>query len=42
MAASSPPKILWQPGERAIEEAQLTQFARQLIRKRKLEVNSYP
>jgi acetoacetyl-CoA synthetase len=42
MAASSPPKILWQPGERAIEEAQLTQFARQVIRKRKLEVNSYP
>src|SRR3989440_1524964 len=42
MAASSSPKILWQPGERAIEEAQLTQFARQVIRKRKLEVNSYP
>ncbi|HEY3073916.1 MAG TPA: acetoacetate--CoA ligase [Burkholderiales bacterium] len=42
MAASSAPKILWQPGERAIEEAQLTQFARQVIRKRKLEVNSYP
>jgi acetoacetyl-CoA synthetase len=42
MAASSPPKILWQPGERAIEEAQLTQFARQVIRKRQLEVNSYP
>ncbi|TMH68915.1 MAG: acetoacetate--CoA ligase [Betaproteobacteria bacterium] len=46
MAASSPPaskpKVLWQPGERAIEEAQLTQFARQVIRKRRLEVNSYP
>jgi len=34
--------LLWQPSERAIEEAQLTQFARQLIRKRRLEVNSYP
>src|SRR3989442_5925690 len=42
MAASSAPKVLWQPGERAIEEAQLTQFARQVIRKRQLEVNSYP
>ena len=36
------PEILWQPSERAIEEAQLTQFARQLIRKRRLEVSSYP
>ena len=42
MAASSAPKVLWQPGERATEEAQLTQFARQLIRKRQLDVNSYP
>lgn len=41
MAASSIPKILWQPSERAIEEAQLTQFARQVIRKRKLDANSY-
>jgi acetoacetyl-CoA synthetase len=36
------PKVLWQPGERAIEEAQVTQFARQVIRKRRLDVNSYP
>ena len=36
------PKILWQPSERAIEEAQVTQFARQVIRKRRLELNSYP
>jgi len=40
--ASSAPEALWQPGERAIEEAQLTQFARQLLRKRKLDLNSYP
>jgi acetoacetyl-CoA synthetase len=36
------PPILWQPSERAIEEAQVTQFARQLIRKHRLELNSYP
>ncbi|HEY5898554.1 MAG TPA: acetoacetate--CoA ligase [Burkholderiales bacterium] len=42
MAASSAPKLLWQPSERAIEEAQLTQFARQVIRKRRLDANSYP
>src|SRR5512138_3902132 len=42
MAASPAPELLWQPSERAIEEAQLTQFARQVIRKRRLEVNSYP
>src|SRR5262249_28274834 len=33
---------LWQPGERAIEEAQVTQFARQVIRKRRLDINTYP
>ena len=42
MAAPSAPKKLWEPTERAIEEAQLTQFARQLVRKRKLELNTYP
>jgi acetoacetyl-CoA synthetase len=42
MAASPSPKLMWQPSERAIEEAQLTQFARQVIRKRRLDVNSYP
>jgi len=26
------PRILWQPSERAVEEAQLTQFARQVVR----------
>jgi acetoacetyl-CoA synthetase len=35
-------KLLWQPSEEAIEQAQLTQFARQVIRKRRLEANSYP
>jgi acetoacetyl-CoA synthetase len=37
----STPPILWQPSERAIEEAQVTQFARQVIRKHRLELNSY-
>jgi acetoacetyl-CoA synthetase len=46
MAASSQrkppqPKIMWQPDERAIQEAQLTEFAQQVIRKRRLESNSY-
>jgi acetoacetyl-CoA synthetase len=36
------PKILWQPDARAVEEAQVTQFARQVIRKRKLDANTYP
>jgi acetoacetyl-CoA synthetase len=38
----SVPPVLWQPSERAIEEAQVTQFARQVIRKHRLEVNTYP
>ena len=42
MAGSSAPEVLWQPSERAVEEAQVTQFARQVIRKRKLDVNTYP
>ena len=37
MAAAATPKILWQPNERAVEEAQLTQFARQVVRKRQLD-----
>ena len=44
MARSVPksgPKKLWEPSERAVEEAQLTQFARQMVRKRRLELNSY-
>jgi acetoacetyl-CoA synthetase len=39
---SSAPDKLWEPTERAIEEAQVTQFARQVIRKRKLDFNTYP
>ena len=38
----SQPKILWSPSERAIEEAQVTQFARQMVRKHRLELNTYP
>ena len=37
----STPPILWQPSERAIEEAQVTQFARQVIRKHRLDLNGY-
>jgi acetoacetyl-CoA synthetase len=36
------PRVLWTPSERAVEEAQLTQFARQVVRKRRLDLNSYP
>jgi acetoacetyl-CoA synthetase len=35
------PKKLWEPSARAIEEAQVTQFARQVIRKHRLDANSY-
>jgi acetoacetyl-CoA synthetase len=35
-------KPLWSPSEQAIEQAQLTQFARQVVRKRHLDLNSYP
>ena len=38
----STPPILWQPSERAIEEAQVTEFARQMVRKHRLELNRYP
>jgi acetoacetyl-CoA synthetase len=33
---------LWQPSEEAIEQAQLTQFARHVVRKYKLDLNTYP
>ena len=33
---------MWTPSEEAIEQAQLTQFARQAVRKYKLELNTYP
>src|SRR4051812_28648814 len=35
------PELLWQPSERAISEAQSTQFAQQLVRKHRLELNNY-
>jgi acetoacetyl-CoA synthetase len=38
---SSVPEKLWEPSERSVEEAQLTQFAQQVVRKRRLELNSY-
>ncbi|OGA39326.1 MAG: acetoacetate--CoA ligase [Betaproteobacteria bacterium RIFCSPLOWO2_12_FULL_68_19] len=37
-----PMKVLWTPSEEAVEQAQLTQFARQVVRKRHLDLNSYP
>jgi acetoacetyl-CoA synthetase len=33
---------IWAPDEQAIESAQLTQFARQVIRKHRLDCNTYP
>src|SRR5260370_10015156 len=36
------PPILWSPSEQAIETALATQFARQMVRKHRLELNSYP
>ncbi|HEV3007611.1 MAG TPA: acetoacetate--CoA ligase [Burkholderiales bacterium] len=36
------PTTLWQPSERSVEEAQVTQFARHAIRKHRLDLNSYP
>ena len=42
MAAATEPKILWQPSPETIEQAQVTQFARQVIRKHRLEFNTYP
>ncbi len=33
---------IWSPTEKAIEQAQLTQFARHIVRKYKLELNTYP
>jgi acetoacetyl-CoA synthetase len=40
--AMNVPAKLWEPSERAVEEAQVTQFARQLVRKHRLELNTYP
>ncbi len=36
------PPVLWEPSERDIEEAQVTQFARHAIRKHRLDINTYP
>jgi acetoacetyl-CoA synthetase len=36
------PPILWQPSPEQIEAAQLTEFARRVVRKYRLELNSYP
>ena len=36
------PTKLWEPTEEQIESAQLTQFARALVRKHRLELNTYP
>jgi acetoacetyl-CoA synthetase len=33
---------MWRPSEEAIEQAQITQFARHVVRKHHLELNSYP
>jgi acetoacetyl-CoA synthetase len=33
---------IWAPSEQAIEQAQLTQFARHVVRKYRLELNTYP
>ena len=36
------PPILWQPSQKEIDAAQVTQFAQQLVRKHKLDLNTYP
>jgi acetoacetyl-CoA synthetase len=36
------PQLLWQPSPEAIESALVTQFARQIVRKHRLELNTYP
>jgi acetoacetyl-CoA synthetase len=33
---------IWQPSQEAIEQAQITQFARHAVRKHKLDLNTYP
>src|SRR6185369_10268831 len=35
-------KPIWSPSEQAIEQAQLTQFARHVVRKYRLDQNTYP
>ena len=38
----SDPQLLWQPSAEEIEQALVTQFARQVVRKHKLDLNTYP
>jgi len=38
---SEPPK-LWEPSQEAIERAQITEFARWIVRRLKLDLNTYP
>jgi acetoacetyl-CoA synthetase len=38
----SEPKLLWQPSPEQVEQALVTQFARQVVRKHKLDLNTYP
>ena len=33
---------IWTPSEQAVENAQMTQFARHVVRKYRLDLNSYP
>ncbi|MCC6210866.1 MAG: acetoacetate--CoA ligase [Burkholderiales bacterium] len=41
--ASSPPIApIWSPSDQAIEQAQITQFARHVVRKYRLDLNTYP
>ena len=35
-------KPVWEPSEQAVESAQITQFARQIVRKHRLDFNTYP
>jgi acetoacetyl-CoA synthetase len=36
------PQMLWQPSQEAVERAQITEFARWIVRRLKLELNTYP
>ena len=36
------PQMLWQPSQEAIERAQITEFARWIVRRLRLELNTYP
>jgi len=38
----SAPQKLWEPSQEAIERAQMTEFARWIVRRLKLELNTYP